>query len=189
MNAENKDRWFLWQRNVIDKYKDWATEDIKVDLQKNALPFGVLVANIEQDFNLGSIIRSANSFGASKVFYYGKKHWDKRGALGCYKYVDVVHLGTLEQVKELKHHYTFVGLENNLPKTEPLISFSWPSVSLLVIGEERDGIPKEILELCDHVVEIPSRGSVRSLNAGCATSIAMYDLTSKIKPTFRENKT
>jgi tRNA G18 (ribose-2'-O)-methylase SpoU len=176
---EADDKWFLWQRNVVEKYKDMPTEDIKADLKKNALPIAVLVANVEQDFNLGSIVRASNSFGVSKVFYFGKRHFDKRACVGTNHYGDIVHLATIEEVKELKHHYILVGLENNVPKTELLLDFDWPTVPLLILGEENSGIPEEILKLCDHVVEIPSRGSVRSLNAGCAASIALYDYASK----------
>lgn len=179
--ASADDKWFLWQRNVLDKYKEMPTEDIKADLKKNALSLAVLVANVEQDFNLGSVMRSGNFFGASKVFYFGKRHYDRRGAVGVNHYSDITHLATIDEVKELKHHYIFVGLENNVPKTEPLLDFVWAPVPLLIVGEENAGIPKEILELCDHVVEIPNRGSVRSLNAGSAASIAMYDYTSKMR--------
>lgn len=178
---EADDKWFLWQRNVHDRYKDMPTEDIKADLRKNATSLAVLIANVEGDFNIGSVIRSANNFGASKVFYFGRKQFDPRGAVGTVHYSEVVHLPTLDAVKELKLHYIFVGVENNVPKTEPLHDFVHPPVGLYVVGEEQAGIPKEILELCDHVVEIPSRGSVRSLNAGCAASIVLYDYASKAR--------
>jgi tRNA G18 (ribose-2'-O)-methylase SpoU len=176
---EADDKWFLWQRNVVEKYKDMPTEDIKADLKKNALPIGVLVANVEGDFNLGSIMRSSNFFGASQFFYFGSKRFDRRSSVGVQHYFDLVHLSTIDEVKELKHHYVFVGLENNIPKTELLNDFVWAPVPLLIVGEENVGIPKEILELCDHVVEIPNHGSVRSLNAASAASIAMYDYVNK----------
>lgn len=179
--ASADDKWFLWQRNVLDKYKEMPTEDIKADLKKKARSFAILACQIEGDFNFGTIIRSANAFGASKVFYYGKKHYDRRAAVGTNHYTEVVHLSTLDEVKELKHHYIFVGLENNVPKTEPLLDFSHPPVGLYIIGEENAGIPKEILELCEHVVEIPNQGSVRSINAGSAASIIMYDYAIKMR--------
>lgn len=179
---EADDKWFLWQRNVVERFKDTPTEDIKAELKKNALSIGVLVAQVEGDFNFGSIVRSCNSFGVFDIFYYGaSKHYDRRATLGTHLYSNVVHLPTLEDVRKLKEHYVFVGVENNVPKTEPLTEFVFPPVPLLIIGEENAGIPREILEMCDHVVEIPSRGSVRSLNAGCAASIVLYDHASKMR--------
>lgn len=177
---EADDKWFLWQRNVVERYKSWETEDIKADLKKNALSIGVLMCQIEGDFNFSTVIRNANSFGVGEVFYYGQsRQYDKRGTCGTHHYNPPIHLATLEDVRKLKEHYVFVGLENNIPKTESLPDFIHPPVGLYIIGEENAGIPKKILEMCDHVVEIPSRGSVRSLNAGCAASIVLYDHASK----------
>lgn len=172
---------FLWQRNVIDEYKPLSDEEIKAKLQVNSLPFAVLMGQIEHDFNIGSVIRAANSFGASKIFYYGKKHFDRRGCLGTYKYSTVEYLSSFDQVKALKDDYTFVGLENNNPKTQKIISYIWSPKPLIIIGEEGNGIQPELLELCDSLVEIPSRGSVRSLNAAQAAAIAMFDYTMKVE--------
>lgn len=172
---------FLWQRNVIDEYKTLSDIEIKDKLVSSALPFAVLMGQIEHDFNIGSVIRAANSFGASKVFYYGRKHFDRRGCLGTYKYCEVKHLPSFDEVKALKDDYTFVGLENNNPKTQKIENYIWNPKSLIIIGEESNGIQPELLELCDALVEIPSRGSVRSLNAAQAAGVAMYDYTVKME--------
>jgi len=49
-----------------------------------------------------------------------------------------------------------------------------------VLGQEQVGIPDELVALCDDMIYIPQYGSVRSLNVGVASGIAMYDLCSKI---------
>lgn len=173
----------LQKRNVLDKYKDLPTEDIKKELQRTSFPAAALMSQVDGDFNFSCIIRSANSFNLSKVYYYGKKGYDRRGAVGCQNYIDIVFLSSLEEIARLKDQYTFVGLENNISKSVPLDSFVWPKTPapLLLIGEESRGLTDEpkILELCDCLVEIKSFGSVRSLNAAVAASIAFYDYTSK----------
>jgi 23S rRNA (guanosine2251-2'-O)-methyltransferase len=180
MKPENQERWALWQRNVRDCYKDVPTEEVKKDLQAKALPMVVLIANVEGDFNLASIIRSANNFNLSAVYYYGKKKFDKRAALGTHHYTKVVHL-SLEEVDLMRQLRWFIGLENNVDKpVKDLRLFKWPERACLVVGEENAGIPSELLERCDYLVEIPSMGSVRSLNAASAASIAMYDYVSKL---------
>lgn len=168
---------FPWERNVRDQYKSWTTEQIKEDLKKSALPFAVLMSHIEGDFNFGNVVRSANNFGASRIFYYGgKRHWDRRSAVGSYLYSAVEYLSNIEQVIELKKEFpVFVGMENNIVGTRPIKDFEWQPNSLLLFGEENSGLPKELLELVDHRVEIPSAGSIRSLNVGTAAGIAMYD--------------
>src|ERR1035437_6161700 len=167
------ERYLLWQRNVVDKYKDVPTEDIKKDLQSKCFPAAFLISQVQGDFNISSIIRTANNFNLSKVFYYGKKHIDRRGCLGTYHYTDVIHLSSLELIKELKSEYRFVALENNIDKTvSDIRGYEWnrDKPPLILVGEENSGLTPEILDLCDDFIEIPSFGSVRSLNAAVAAS-------------------
>ena len=58
------------KRNVQDKYKGWLTELIREDVQRKKYPFSVLMQQLEHDFNIGSVIRNADIFGAKEVFYY-----------------------------------------------------------------------------------------------------------------------
>jgi tRNA G18 (ribose-2'-O)-methylase SpoU len=174
MQDQKFDERFLWQRNVQDRYKSWETDAIKADLKAKALPCAVLMAQIEHDFNFGCLVRNANAFGAEAVYYYGRRHWDRRAAEGVYKYTDVIHLPNIEAVAALKDRYTFVGLENNIEGTTPLQDFQWPAKPLLCFGEEKDGLQSELLALLDHLVEIPLRGSVRSINVGAASAASLY---------------
>lgn len=172
---------FSWQRNVRDCYQQNTEQEIQTDLQVRSLPFAVLISNVEGDFNCGTIIRTANNFLASKIFYFGKRHLDRRSAVGVYKYSPVIYLSNIEAIRQLKQHFIFVALENNSPKTQLLHQFSWPKQPLMIFGEENSGIQPELLELVDYTVEIPTMGSVRSLNVGCAASIAMFDYYSKFQ--------
>lgn len=177
---KNDDHFWLWQRNVVDKYKDLQNEEVKADLKKNAFPFAVLMFQILGDFNFGSVVRSANFFGARDIFYYGKRRWDKRSSLGCYLYKDITHLSSLEELKCLKDRYSFVALENNIDRASiNLKDFCWKKNSMILIGEEGQGLSDDILDLADSLVEIPNHGSIRSLNAAVAGSLAMSDYINK----------
>jgi tRNA G18 (ribose-2'-O)-methylase SpoU len=171
-------------RNILDSYKNdnlikWTTEMIKNDLQQKAFPYAVMMENFQGDFNLSSVIRSANAFNGREVFFLGNKQWDRRGTVGTHHYTDVKRLKTREDLVKLKEKYTFVALENSVPGAVPLADFEWPSNPLLVLGEEGVGITAETLALCDVCVFIPQFGSVRSLNAAVAGSIAMNDFVTK----------
>lgn len=169
-----------WAFNVVDKYKSMTVEEIKIDLQKNALPVAVLMQYLAYDFNIATVIRSSNAFGAREVFYYGLKHIDKRGCTGTHKYTPIHHLKELDQIKELKSRYHFVGLENNIDRyCIPMPEYKWKENTLILLGSESMGLEPEILDLCDDLVCIPSRGSIRSLNAATAISCALYDFASK----------
>jgi tRNA G18 (ribose-2'-O)-methylase SpoU len=166
-------------RNVIDRYKGWATDLIREDVKRHTFPYAVMFENLMGDFNLSSTLRSANSFGAREMYYLGKKKWDKRGAVGTHNYTDIKHIPDHEGLKTLKSQYTFVALEIGVPKAQSIYTFQWPENPLIILGEEGSGITSETLELCDYFVYIPQYGSVRSLNAAVAGSIAMSDFVCK----------
>ncbi len=173
---------YAWERNVIDAYKTLSNEEIKQRVAADRLPFAILMTHLKIDYNLGSVLRLANILGG-QVFYYGERKYDRRSALGCYHYLPLQHLASIEEVRALREEYSFVGLE----QTENSISlpkFDWkqvPRKMLLVIGEEAQGLQAapEILELCEFLVEIPQRGSIRSLNATSAAAICCYDYLTK----------
>lgn len=178
-NTENP--YLLWTRNVRDDLKSLSNEEIKADLRKKALPGALLLQHVQGDFNAASAMRSANGFGIVDTFYYGKRHLDRRGLLGCYHYMSVKHLRTLDDIVALKDTYHFVGLENNTNrKIHSLHSYEWKPNSLIIAGEENIGIVPELLDLCDDIISIDMIGSVRSFNLAVAASIAMYDYSTKL---------
>ena len=163
-------------RNIVDKYKNdlftkWETEMIKKDLQSKSFSYAVLMEHFVGDFTIGSVLRSGNAFGVSKMYYYGgKKSFDRRSTVGTHLYTDMVHLTSMDELLKLKKEFVFVGLENSTDRAESIYNFKWPINSLIILGEEGVGITKETLELCDKIVYIPQYGSVRSINASSAAS-------------------
>jgi len=179
------ERWSLWTRNVIDRYKNWPTESIKRDLQRTANPFAVCMEHWQGDFNISTLIRNANAFNAKKVYYLGKKRFDRRGTVGTHHYVDLNYLGvSYSSLVELKNVYTIVAIDNNVPNTHKLGEFDWLSIEkppLMVFGEEGVGLTDETLKIADYNIEIPQYGSVRSLNVGTSSGILMYDFVRSLE--------
>jgi len=170
------------KRNVIDRYKGWATELIKKDLVVHKFPYAVAMQHIEGDFNISSMWRNANFFGASEVFYIGgKKKIDIRGAVGVQHYTDIIHLKTIEELMALKERYVFVGVENNIEGCIKLNDFIWPvdRPPLIIFGEEGSGLLPEVISMCEYIVEVAGFGSVRSINVGSCSAIIMNDFVSK----------
>lgn len=170
--------------NVSDKYREdiinqWNIELVRNDLQKNCFPYAILMENFLGDFTIGSVLRSCNALGGKEMFYYGKKRYDKRSTVGTHHYSIMNHLDSFEELLELKKNYVFVALENNIENCQSIHDYTWDINSLIVVGEEGKGISKETLEICDKFVYIPQHGSVRSMNAAVAASIAMFDYVSK----------
>ena len=179
------ERWTLWKRNVIDKYKNWPTDAIRRDLQETANPFSVCMEHWQGDFNISTLIRNSNAFNARRVYYIGKKRFDRRGAVGTHHYVDLNYLDNdYSRLVDLKKEYTIVAVDNNISNTHKLGEFDWLSLEkppLMLFGEEGVGLTTPALEIADYCVEIPQYGSVRSLNVGTSSGILMYDFVRSLE--------
>jgi tRNA G18 (ribose-2'-O)-methylase SpoU len=171
--------------NVIDAFKPLTVETIKSKLAETAFPFAVCMENWIGDLNFGSFIRNANAFNVKEIFYVGAKRFDRRGAQGTYHYKDVVFLPNIEDLKDLKRKYRFIGIDN-IPGSVSLTNYSWFKNSrrdlppLLIFGEEGCGLTTGMQYLCEEIVHIDMYGSVRSLNAATASGIIMHSVTSQI---------
>jgi len=179
------ERWTLWKRNVVDKYKNWPTDAIRRDLQENSNPFSVCMEHWQGDFNISTLIRNSNAFNARRVYYIGKKRFDRRGAVGTHHYVDLSYLDDdYSRLVDLKKEYTIVAVDNNISNTHKLGEFDWLSLEkppLMLFGEEGVGLTTSALEIADYCVEIPQYGSVRSLNVGTSSGILMYDFVRSLE--------
>lgn len=167
-------------RNIIDYYHYWKTDAIKADLDTKRHNFSVLISNQLNDFNLGTVVRNCNAFLGKEVIIYGKRWWDKRGAVGTHNYENFKHIREVEELT-FDDNTLVVGIDN-IPEAVPIDTFEWPHDKhvVMVFGQEQVGIPPELHKVCSKFVYIRQYGSVRSLNVGTAAGIAMYDYCSKI---------
>jgi tRNA G18 (ribose-2'-O)-methylase SpoU len=79
------------RRNVIDKYRYWSLEAIVADLDTSRHTLHIAIENLEHDFNIGSIVRTANAFLVKEVHIVGRKRWNRRGAMVTDKYQHIHH--------------------------------------------------------------------------------------------------
>lgn len=169
-------------RNVIDYYKEWETDQIKADLDTRRLPFRVAFENLSGDFNKATGMRNANAFMAQEVWIVGDKKWDRRGAVGTHNYMHLKHAENLEKIwlNETKIRGMRWVVVDNVPGATPINEYEWKKDSFIIFGEEKRGVTSSALSLADDVVYIPQLGSVRSLNVGTASGIVMYDYVAKL---------
>jgi len=167
--------------NVKDEFRGLTREKILENLNISKTKLSVLFENWLGDYNFGTGLRNSNAFNLEKVFFLSnKKKWDKRSAVGSHLYCNLRHLPTLEDLLLLKKEYVFIGVDC-VPGSIPMETFEWPKNTLMIFGEEGRGISSETLALCDKIVHITQYGSVRSLNVGTASGIAMYDYVRKFE--------
>jgi tRNA G18 (ribose-2'-O)-methylase SpoU len=173
--AAGNDHFRLWERNVIDEFKDIPDEEIKQRLKETAFPYGVVAENFIGDFNLATLIRNSDVFNAKEVFYLGDKKIDRRGAQGCYHRKDITWLSTIEQFKEIQKRYaTTIGIDN-ISGAIPISDYNFVPETLLIFGSEGVGLTPAMQAMCDKIVYIEQHGSIRSLNVGTASGIILYE--------------
>ena len=167
-------------RNLIDEYKGLTNEQVFSKLSKNRAPLEIAIENVEHDFNIGSIVRTANSFNVAKVHIIGKKKYNRRGAMCTDKYLEIVHHPTIESFLKSQKNRELVAIENNTPRAKALQGKKFTKNTTLMFGSENNGISDELLEASSDVRFIESFGSTRSVNVGVAAGIAMYEYARQI---------
>ena len=167
-------------RNLIDEYKGKTNEQVFAALDAKRTSLEIAIENVEHDFNIGSIVRTANSFNVSKVHIIGKKKYNRRGAMCTDKYLEIVHHATLQDFLDTQKDRELVAIENNTPRAQPLHDKKFIQNTTLIFGSENSGITPELLEVAQDVRFIESFGSTRSVNVGVAAGIAMYEYARQI---------
>jgi tRNA G18 (ribose-2'-O)-methylase SpoU len=154
----------------------------------------LLLHNIRSTHNVGSIFRTAEGFGVKQIILSGYTPYptlkdDERLPHIAEKLAKQIHktaLGAESSVPFIYYDNLLTWLDSNTlplvaleqaPTSQMLGDFTSPSEFILVLGEEVEGIPTELLERCEYIVEIPMQGQKESFNVSVATGIALYALT------------
>ena len=145
----------------------------------------VLLDNIRSAWNVGSIFRTADGLGLGKLYLCGitptpTNKSVRKTSLGAEEHVEWEHsLNAVETAKQLKDNgCRLVALEQD-PYAIPITQFPTPNSqpAALILGNEVTGVDPDLLDLCDHIVQIPMRGQKQSFNVEVAFAIAAFALT------------
>ncbi len=163
------------RRNVVDRYRYWRNDAIVADLDLRRHDFHVAVENWHHDFNIGTVVRTANAFLAASIRIVGKRRWNRRGAMVTDRYQHVVHHPTVDDFVAwaVAEQLPIVGVDN-LPGAVPIEGVTLPRRCVLVFGQEGPGLSSAVRAVADPVCSITQFGSTRSINAGVASGIAMH---------------
>ena len=154
----------------------------------------LIINDIRSSHNVGALLRTADSMNVEKIIFSGYSPYPKiqnddrlphiiskltkdisKTALGAEKYLKLEYapdiLSTLADLK--RYGYAVISLEQ-ADNSIDIHELSPGEKSVLVIGNELEGVDKQILELSDTIIEIPMLGKKESLNVASATAIALY---------------
>jgi tRNA G18 (ribose-2'-O)-methylase SpoU len=165
------------RRNVVDRYRYWSLEAIVADLDSRRHDFHVAIENWQHDFNIGTIVRTANAFLAEEVHIVGNRRWNRRGAMVTDRYQHVRHQPSVADLaaylRSLPEPVVLWGIDN-LPGSAHLETTTLPRRVCLLFGQEGPGLSEAAREACDGTFSIAQFGSTRSINASAAAAIAMH---------------
>ncbi|UFU06056.1 TrmH family RNA methyltransferase [Ruania halotolerans] len=168
------------RRNVVDQYRYWRMDAIIADLDGRRHPLHVAIENWGRDFNIGSVVRTANAFAVAKVHIIGRRRWNRRGAMVTDRYQ---HLEHWEDVASFARWSAAEGLPilgiDNVPGSVPIEGRTLPRACVMLFGEESQGLTTEAREASEAILHITQFGSTRSINAGAAAAIAMHTWTTQ----------
>lgn len=155
------------------------------DLKLPKQPF-LLIFDRPSDYgNLGSLIRSANSFGVDAIFILGHSvdMYDPkviRSSLGSIFHSTIVPIQSMQEfetwinAQKKKTNLSIVGTDSGGEVT--LLNQPLKRPIAIILGNEAKGMSVALKKLCDYIVSIPLTGVVNSLNVACAGSIILWDV-------------
>lgn len=167
----------------------YATIDELFDVAKkrNEDPFFLLLDELEDPHNLGSILRTADATGVHGVIIPKRRSVGLTGVVakastGAIEHIPVARVSNLSQaVEELKKRGIWIA------GTDAAGSIDYRQMDAtlpiaIIIGSEGKGMSRILKEKCDFLYQLPMVGHVTSLNASVAASLLMYEVLRKRQP-------
>ena len=149
----------------------------------------LILPDIRSAHNVGAIFRTADAFGVSKILIsgytptpidrFGRERNDiSKASLGAQNAVSWEEIDNIiEYIKKSKEEgFEVVSLEIS-PDSVQISEYQKKKKIILVVGNEINGIDKDILEISDQILEIPMMGQKESMNVSVSTGIALYALS------------
>ena len=163
--------------------KDYVEVDdiLEIAAASGRAPFIIILDEITDSHNLGSILRTANAAGVHGVIIpkrraVGLTSVVSKASAGAIEYVPVARVTNIVQtIEKLKKENIWVA-GTDATGEKPYFEMDLTGPIALVIGSEGEGMGKLVRESCDFVVNIPMLGQISSLNAAVAGAIVTYEI-------------
>ena len=146
------------------------------------LPISILVENVRSVHNVGSIFRSADGFGADKIYLSGYTAHPPREdlhktALGSEDAVPWEYFkNPIDAAKAIISEGISLMLIEQTKQSQMMYEMDWEFPICFIVGNEVTGVSEELSALADIHAELPMRGIKQSLNVSVACGVAGYEL-------------
>lgn len=147
-------------------------------------PFVFILDNVLDTYNVGGLFRLADAIAAEKVYLCGATQTPPssrihKSAVGTENWVpwEYFHnpIEAINKIKSQNPDYKFIALEQH-PKALPLTKLNTPLPVAVIVGHETAGVSPEVINKCDHIIELPLFGINHSLNVVVASGILSYHI-------------
>lgn len=174
-------REFVLNADQLRKIKEQKSK-IKNKIKRNEIY--IILDNVLDTYNIGSIFRLADAVAAKKIYICGESeippnHRIKKASINTTEVVDWSYKeSAIEAIKELRtmnSKLQVIAVEQTATSI-PYDKFEYKLPIALVVGHESDGVSKEVLEIADTVVELPMFGVNKSLNVMVSLGIVLYQV-------------
>lgn len=155
--------------------------------KKNETPFFLLLDEIEDPHNLGSIMRTADAVGAHGIIIpkrraVGLTATVAKASTGAIEHIPVVRVTNMARtIDELKERGIWIAGTDASGKQD-YRQFDGTLPLGLVIGSEGKGMGRLVRDKCDFLINLPMAGKVTSLNASVAAALLMYEVYRRRHP-------
>ncbi|NWW94794.1 TARB1 methyltransferase, partial [Rhynochetos jubatus] len=191
VETDGQTEWTDVQRKIIPWKNSTPNLDLEMVFQDRAAKLGksnsrliVVASLIDKPTNLGGLCRTSEIFGASALVV-GSLHYiqDKQFqhlSVSAEQWLPLVEVKPPQLVDYLQQKktegYTIIGVEQTA-KSFDLTEYCFPEKSLLLLGNEHEGIPANLIHHLDVCVEIPQQGIIRSLNVHVSGALLIWEYT------------
>lgn len=151
-------------------------DEVRRELDRIRHPVRIAIRRSKNPFNVGAIIRTAHSFLVREIVLIGVEPWYERAAMGMHRYENVVELESERAFVERarREGWFLCALEKDDARVG-LWDARLPEASVIVIGNEEEGVGPEILAAADEVIAIPMFGINHSYPMTVAAGIALSE--------------
>jgi len=170
----------MFKLGAKDLRKTRPTPETFVTIKRN--PIYIVLDNVIDTYNIGSMFRLADAIAAEKIFICGDTEYPPnsrihKAAVGTEEWVPWSKVSkTSEEIKELKKDGVQIICVEQDVRSIPISMLSTKCTfpCAIVVGNETTGISSDVLKLADVIVELPMFGVNKSLNVWGSAAIAAY---------------
>jgi RNA methyltransferase, TrmH family len=146
----------------------------KDDLKRGTRPTTLALWHVSDPGNVGTLLRAADAFGAGVALSAGCA--DPTGAKALRASMGAVFRVPVSGFDEPAGRRIALDPRGGVP----LVDVDLGGEVVFVLGAEREGLPKDVLERCDARASIPQSGDAESLNVAMAGTVALYELARRV---------